>query len=203
MADPNQNTSGRSWARRAGSELVDRLFLANRGHDYQSGYWNRDGSIQGGIQSGLGAINPGLGLLARFYFNRRNNGPMPLQNAQLDPVGNMQFQPGNYGGSSQFSPIEMGGQPQSPQFDPSNPFAMPQQPQGQPSSGTGTNWGRFTPNLQPATGGFQSLLSNQGGGARGMYSQGGYTGDAARSMFESMRRASAMAPIDTGPPRQA
>lgn len=199
MANPN-NTSGRSGLRRGLSELVDRMFLGNRAHDFQSGYWNRQGAIEGGIQGVAGQINPLLGFGVNAYYrlrDRRNNAPMQLGQTQLDPTQRVPF---NY----QSPQLGGFGAPQvQSQFDPNNPFAMPQQPQQPQGQPTSPNWGRFTPNLQPAPTGFQSMLSNQMGGARGMHNQGGHTGDAARAMFDGMRRASAFAPIDTGPPRQS
>jgi hypothetical protein len=66
MAD----NSRRSWFRRAVSEGVDRLFLGNRGHDFQSGDWNARGAIQGGIEGVAGAA---LGPLGRIGARIGNN----------------------------------------------------------------------------------------------------------------------------------
>lgn len=80
MAGQQQPTGrwGRVWR-----EGVDRAFLGNRGYNYQTGQWDRRGVRQGLVQTGLGQINPLLGLGARLYFNRANarlgdGGPVTL-----------------------------------------------------------------------------------------------------------------------------
>jgi hypothetical protein len=64
--------SGRSWIRRGLSEFVDRAFLGNRAHDFGSGFWNKQGAIQGGIAGVVGAVNPLLGLAANKGFDAYN-----------------------------------------------------------------------------------------------------------------------------------
>lgn len=86
MADQQQpSTWGRVWR-----EGVDRAFLGNRGYDYRSGQWDRRGVRQGLIQTGLGQVNPLLGLGARLYFNRANarlgnGGPVTLASLASQP----------------------------------------------------------------------------------------------------------------------
>lgn len=80
------NESGRSWIRRGLSEFVDRAFLGNRAHDFGSGYWNKQGAIQGGITGVLGSINPLLGLAANKGFDAYNtNQAQGIQREQFAP----------------------------------------------------------------------------------------------------------------------
>jgi hypothetical protein len=54
-------------------EFIDRAFLGNRGYDYQTGQWNRQGVTEGLI-GGIGnAIVPGAGTLGRFIYDRAHN----------------------------------------------------------------------------------------------------------------------------------
>jgi hypothetical protein len=51
-------------------EFIDRAFLGNRGYDYKTGQWNRQGVTEGLI-GGIGnAIVPGAGTLGRFIYDR-------------------------------------------------------------------------------------------------------------------------------------
>jgi len=200
MAEPNKPAyrgSGgfRNWVK---EYVVDRGLLHNRAYDPVTRQWDPRGVKQGLIQTGVGAINPALGPLAGLVLNRMNRNhtgmpPLGLDPATLAPVGQLPFTytpQRNIGTPG----IATGTQP-SPTFNPNNPFAMPTQPTGG-SAPTGTNWGRFTPNIQPATGGFHSLLPSNMGGARGQFTGGGITGEPARAMFASMQDASRFAPID-------
>jgi hypothetical protein len=55
-------------------EFIDRAFLGNRGYNYQTGEWNRDG-VKAGLIGGIGnAIVPGLGTIGRTIYERHHNG---------------------------------------------------------------------------------------------------------------------------------
>jgi hypothetical protein len=55
-------------------EFIDRAFLGNRGYNYQTGEWNRDG-VRAGLIGGIGnAIVPGLGTAGRMFYERHHNG---------------------------------------------------------------------------------------------------------------------------------
>jgi hypothetical protein len=157
-------------------EGVDRAFLGNRAYDSHRDYWSGQGARQGGIQSGLGAINPLLGLGARLYFNHQNRGlgPLGTRLAELTPATQIPYtQPGQF----QLNPTQ--------RLNPSQ--IVPDDPQAT----TGYTGGPVQQNRQgPTMGGMAGLsgLASQMGGARGMHSQGGYTGDAARGLFASMTR---------------
>jgi hypothetical protein len=146
------------------------------------------------IRSGVHGATTGDGM---FGWMQRNGGNMQLQPMGLDPVQSMPFNAGQYNSGGPMRSFMEGGQNMSPQFDPSNPFGVPQQPQPQAPQ-TGNNFfGPFTPRNQmaPMAAPFQSMLSNQGGGARGMHSGGGYVGESARNMFAGMHRAAATNPL--------
>lgn len=156
-------------------EGLDRAFLGNRAYDSRRDYWSGQGAIQGGIQSGLGAINPALGLGARLYFNRqnRNAGVLGTTTNPLTPATPIGYTP----------PTNFPMNPVQP-FDPGQIV-----PDGQPSPQGTTSYGNPQQNRQGGgMGGMAGLsgIAAQMGGARGAYSQGGYTGDAARGLFASM-----------------
>ena len=177
MADP-ANTSGRGWLRRTGSELVDRMFLGNRAHNYQTGYWNSRGAIQGGIQSGLGAINPVLGLGARLWFNHQNRGQAPATPIPYTPPGRIPLNPVQRFNPGQIVPlaaaVKLTKSVNAPQGT-APTRVSPQSQQGRPSN---------------AGGGMAGLtgISPLNSVARGAHSGAVYTGDAARALFESMIR---------------
>lgn len=183
MADSSTTTAPRGGRIRRGFfELVDRLALNNRGFNYGSGQWNPSGVRQGLTQTALGAVNPLLGLAAGRYFDsqRFRVSPTQLQGSpNLTPT-----MPG-------LNTATLRNYQTQPMFNPSNPFALPQQsPTRTSQSQPFVNLGAFTPRLsQPGLlgAGFQSRLGNSAGGARGVHSQGGLTGDAARAFMESMR----------------
>lgn len=163
-------------------EGVDRAFLANRAYDSGRDYWSGQGALQGGIQSGMGAINPGLGLAARMYFNRqnRNNGVMGTRTTPMAPQANFGYQapqPFERFAPERFDPGQM--TPDAPQ--------APQAPQPQNQN---TPMGGQPRQTQQgySSGGMAGLsgIAAQMGGARGAHSRGGYTGDAARGLFASM-----------------
>lgn len=158
-------------------EGLDRAFLGNRAYDSRRDYWSGQGAIQGGIQSGLGAINPALGVAARLYFNHQNRGMGVLGTStnRLDPAA-----PINYTAPGPFTlnPVQ--------QFDPGQ--SVPDAPAGQQPAG-GSRGGPVQQNRPSGgMGGMAGLtgIAAQMGGARGAYNGGGYTGDAARSLFAGM-----------------
>lgn len=165
-------------------EGVDRAFLGNRGFNYNTGLWDRRGAIQGGIQSGLGRINPILGVGARLWFNHQNNQRNPSQ-ATLTPAQNIGFTP-NWGLSG---PQGFQGQVQpGPQADPASLFGSPQSQPPPNLSNPYTNWqGNRQQNPVMGMGGLTGQAASMGG-ARGAHSQGGFTGEAARALLQSMQR---------------
>lgn len=106
-------------------------------------------------------------------------------NLNLPPTGGFMPSPyGPYAGGYQ-APSQM---PQGPNINPITGlpdmqagYAQLPNYGGQAAPQQGQSLG--FPTMGPV---FASRLSNQGGGARGAYSQGGHTGDAARALFEGM-----------------
>lgn len=131
-------------------EAIDRLFLGNRGYDYQSGQWDRQGVKQGLIQGGVGAVNPLAGLLTRMYFNYQNKSPnYEVERGQF-PLYMSGVQVGNAAQPSQ--PM----QPQQGQWQGfGDPFANPiGGPQG---------FGAFTPQAGIAPRAIGGTLNFSGG----------------------------------------
>ena len=149
------------------------MFLGNRAYDSRRDYWSGQGAMQGGIQSGLGAINPVLGIGARLWFNRQNqnNGLLGTTTNSLTPAAPIPYTPP---GQFTLNPVQP--------FDPGQIV-----PDGQPSpQGGATYAGQNRPTN--TMGGMAGLtgIAAQMGGARGAYNGGGYTGDAARGLFAGM-----------------
>lgn len=170
----NRNGQRGGFARFA-LEGLDRMFLGNRAYDSRRDYWSGQGARQGGIQSGLGAINPLLGLGARLYFNYQNRGVGPLGTSltNLTPASPMPY---TAPGAFPMNPVQP--------FSPGQ--IVPDAPQGQPQGGYAPPQ-QNRPAIQGGMAGLSGIAS-QMGGARGMHSQGGITGDAARDMMRNMQQ---------------
>lgn len=162
---PSSNESGRGWIRRGLSELVDRAFLGNRAHDFQSGYWNKNGAIQGGIAGIAGMVNPFLGLATSKGLDMYNRGPQGsgISGTFMDTG----FPSGVQGTDMGYATI--------PNYGGQNPQVSVGQPQT-------ASIGGYAPNVPTmpqvdAQGPYQSLGSGTGnlfsGGALGSWANGG------------------------------
>lgn len=177
----------RNFLRGAGLRLADR-FVSGQNYNPQTGAWTATpGQYVTGIGSRvLGFINPAAGFAANrlsdMYWDRQNqpSGILPQQlqaPTGLDLNLASMIQPGNFNLPDPNAPAVAQGiaPPQAPPSQQGGPFT-PQQ---------GGNLG--FPTMGPV---FVSKLGNQAGGARGRFSTGGLTGEAARAMFEGMSDAS-------------
>ena len=182
---PNRNGQRGGFARFA-LEGLDRMFLGNRAYDYRRDFWSGQGAMQGGIQSGLGAINPVLGLGARLWFNHQNRGQgyLGTNTNPLTPATPIPYTPP---GRIPLNPVQ--------RFNPGQivPLAAAVKLTKSVNAPQGTAPTRVSPQSQQgrpsnAGGGMAGLtgIAAEMGGAQGAHSRGGYTGDAARALLASM-----------------
>jgi hypothetical protein len=78
-------------------EFIDRAFLGNRGYDYRTGTWNRQGVTSGLIGSIGNTIAPGAGTLARFIYDRTHRGVGQPTQTPLSTGGGSNYTP-DFGG---------------------------------------------------------------------------------------------------------
>lgn len=111
-------------------EFIDRAFLGNRGYNYQTGQWNRDG-VNSGLIGGIGnALVPGLGTIGRIIYDHRHNVGKPTQYTG-GLSGGYSYQPPDYSGM-------LNGPDLNPRVGDGNTGIIP------PSMGNGwTNYGSY------------------------------------------------------------
>lgn len=206
-----QQSTPRGWGR-IWREGVDRLFLGNRGYNYNTGQWDRSGVISGGIQQGVNTIaGPVGGALYGLWANwdrRRGGDGVPFANVSGNPISNHLI--GSGGG---FTGVAPGGAPTG--VAPSTPTGLagyaaglgsgatglpgmvPQQPPGDklpldPVTLQPFDRVRNTISTMPRP----SLAINTGpaalshmGGARSAFNHGGTVleGEAARNWMEAQK----------------
>lgn len=165
------------------NELLDRLGTGNRGYNYRYGTWDPNGARVGAIQSGIGALIPGGGALAGAAYDAYNN--FRLDNTRgRAPTGDL-GKPQGFGVAPAM-PIGF-----TPTWAPNAPVGY-----GAPDPNAPSRFGTISSapeqlsnpytNWRSPVGG--AIASSQMGGARGQYSQGGYTGEAARALLQAMQQ---------------